>query len=61
MVENLKRVEGVGDAMIFGAKDYSIRVWIDPAKLEKYNLATTEVITVIKEQKNQYAAGKIGA
>ena len=32
MVETLKRVEGVGDAMIFGAKDYSIRVWIDPSK-----------------------------
>ncbi|QKF73485.1 RND family efflux system, inner membrane transporter, AcrB family [Aliarcobacter faecis] len=61
MVETLKRVEGVGDAMIFGAKDYSIRIWIDPAKLSKYSLATTDVITAIQEQNNQYAAGKIGA
>ena len=61
MVETLKRVEGVGDAMIFGAKDYSIRVWLDPSKLSKYSLATTDVIAVIKEQNNQYAAGKIAA
>ncbi|MBP9491212.1 MAG: multidrug efflux RND transporter permease subunit [Aliarcobacter sp.] len=61
MVETLKRVDGVGDAMIFGAKDYSIRVWIDPAKLSKYSLATTDVITAIQEQNNQYAAGKVGA
>lgn len=61
MVESLKRVNGVGDAIIFGAKDYSIRIWMDPSKLSKYSLATTDVITAIKEQNNQYAAGKIAA
>ena len=61
LVESLKRVKGVGDAMIFGAKDYSIRIWMDPLKLSKYSLATTDVITAIKEQNNQYAAGKIAA
>ncbi|BAK72930.1 efflux RND transporter permease subunit [Arcobacter sp. L] len=61
LVESLKRVKGVGDAMIFGAKDYSIRVWIDPLKLSKYSLATTDVINAIKEQNNQYAAGKIAS
>ena len=61
MVETLKRVNGVGDAMIFGAKDYSVRIWIDPEKLSKYKLATTDVISSIQEQNNQYAAGKIGA
>ncbi|AXK49138.1 hydrophobe/amphiphile efflux-1 family RND transporter [Aliarcobacter trophiarum LMG 25534] len=60
MVETLKRSEGVGDAMIFGAKDYSIRIWMDPAKLEKYKLTTTDILTAIKEQNKQYAAGKIG-
>ena len=59
MVETLKRVNGVGDAMIFGAKDYSVRIWIDPEKLSKYKLATTDVISSIQEQNNQYAAGKI--
>lgn len=61
MVESLKRVNGVGDARIFGAKDYSIRIWMDPLKLSKYELATTDVITAIQEQNNQYAAGKIAA
>jgi len=61
MVESLKRVNGVGDAIIFGAKDYSIRIWMDPSKLSKYSLATTDVISAIKEQNNQYAAGKIAA
>ena len=61
LVESLKRVKGVGDAMIFGAKDYSIRIWMDPLKLSKYSLATTDVIAAIKEQNNQYAAGKIAS
>ncbi|NVJ52985.1 MAG: multidrug efflux RND transporter permease subunit [Campylobacteraceae bacterium] len=61
MVESLKRINGVGDATIFGAKDYSIRIWMDPTKLSKYSLATTDVISAIQEQNNQYAAGKIAA
>jgi multidrug efflux pump len=61
LVESLKRVNGVGDARIFGAKDYSIRIWMDPLKLSKYSLATTDVIAAIREQNNQYAAGKIAA
>ncbi|MDD2291621.1 MAG: multidrug efflux RND transporter permease subunit [Aliarcobacter sp.] len=61
IVDDLKRVKGVGDAMIFGAKDYAIKVWIDPLKLSKFSLATTDIINAIKEQNNQYSAGKIGA
>ncbi len=59
IVDDLKRINGVGDATIFGAKDYAIRVWIDPLKLSKYKLTTSDVISVIKEQNNQYSAGKI--
>ena len=59
IVDDLKRVDGIGDAIIFGAKDYAIRIWIDPLKLAKYNLVTTDLINAIKEQNNQYAAGKI--
>lgn len=59
LVETLKRVEGVGDATIFGAKDYSIRIWLDPQKLSKYSLATVDVISAIREQNYQYAAGKV--
>ncbi|OCL93405.1 efflux RND transporter permease subunit [Arcobacter porcinus] len=61
IIETLKRVNGVGDAVVFGAKDYSIRIWLDPEKLTKFNLTTTDVISVVKEQNNQYAAGKIAA
>lgn len=61
LVETLKRVNGVGDAMIYGAKDYAIKIWMDPLKLSKYSLATTDVIAAIQEQNNQYAAGKIAA
>jgi multidrug efflux pump len=61
LVESLKRVKGVGDATIFGAKDYAIKIWMDPLKLSKYSLATTDVIAAIKEQNNQYAAGKVAA
>ncbi len=61
IVDDLKRVKGVGDATIFGSKDYAIKVWIDPSKLSKYSLTTTDLINVIKEQNNQYSAGKIAA
>ena len=53
IVDDLKRVQGVGDATIFGAKDYAIRVWIDPLKLSKYGLTTTDLIAAIKEQNAQ--------
>ncbi len=61
IVDDLKRINGVGDATIFGAKDYAIRVWIDPQKLAKQKLTTAEVIDAIKEQNAQYAAGKFAA
>ncbi len=57
----LKRIDGVGDVMVFGAADYAMRVWIDPAKLEARNITVSEVLNAIKEQNVQVAAGKIGA
>ncbi len=59
IVDDLKRINGVGDATIFGQKDYAIRVWIDPLKLSKYSLTTNDIANAIKEQNNQYSAGKI--
>lgn len=61
VVDELKRVQGVGDVQIFGAKDYAIRIWIDPLKLKKYSLTVTDLITNIREQNEQYAAGSIAA
>lgn len=56
----LKRVKGVGDAVIIGDKDYSMRVWLKPDLLQKYELTTVDVVSAIREQNSQYAAGKIG-
>ena len=61
VADSLKRVKGVGDVQIFGAKDYAIRIWIDPLKLKKYSLSVSDLITNIREQNEQYAAGKIAA
>ncbi len=61
IVDDLKRVKGVGDVTIFGAKDYSMRVWIDPLKLKKYSLTVNDLVTSIREQNEQYAAGKLAA
>ncbi len=61
IADEIKRVNGVGDAIIFGAKDYSIRVWIDPKKLSLYKLTPQDVISAIKEQNEQYAAGKFAS
>lgn len=61
IADELKRVKGVGDVQIFGAKDYAIRVWIDPLKLKKYSLTVTDLVENIREQNEQYAAGKIAA
>jgi len=59
IVDDLKRVKGVGDVQIFGAKDYAIRIWIDPLKLKKYSLSVSDLVASINEQNEQYAAGKI--
>src|SRR5882757_2963738 len=56
----LARVEGVGDVTIFGQQDYSMRIWLDPDKLQSRNLSAGDVIRVLREQNVQVAAGQIG-
>jgi multidrug efflux pump len=56
----LAQVEGVGDVTIFGQQDYSMRVWLDPDKLQSRNLTADDVIRVLREQNVQVAAGQIG-
>ncbi len=56
----MARVEGVGDVAILGQQDYSMRVWLDPDKLESRNLTVGDVIRVLREQNVQVAAGQIG-
>src|SRR6516162_8645151 len=54
------RLEGVGDVIILGQQDYSMRVWLDPDKLQSRNLTVNDVIRVLREQNVQVAAGQIG-
>ncbi len=56
----LKRVPGVADATIFGARDYSMRVWLKPDRMAQLGVTTTDVANAIRVQNAQYAAGKIG-
>jgi multidrug efflux pump len=56
----LARLEGVGDVTIIGQQDYSMRVWLDPDKLQSRNLTAGDVIRVLREQNVQVAAGQIG-
>ena len=58
ILDSLKRVPGIGDARLFGAQDYSIRVWFDPAKLAHFNLTQDDIAEAIREQNAQFAAGK---
>jgi multidrug efflux pump len=56
----LARLEGVGDIISFGGQDYSMRVWLDPNKLQSRNLAASDVIRVLREQNVHLAAGQVG-
>jgi multidrug efflux pump len=56
----IARVEGVGDVSILGQQDYSMRIWLDPDKLQSRNLTVNDVIRVLREQNVQVAAGQIG-
>ncbi|MGX9367103.1 efflux RND transporter permease subunit [Desulfoplanes sp. PS50] len=58
--DELARIDGVGSVFIFGAGDYSMRIWLDPYKLKARGLTTTDVLNAINEQNVQVAAGQIG-
>jgi len=60
VLDELKRIKGVGDATIFGAQDYSMRIWLRPDKMAQLGVTTTDIANAIQTQNAQYAAGKIG-
>src|SRR5712692_6509095 len=60
VVDDLKRVPGVADATIFGARDYSMRIWLRPDRMAQLGITTTDIAQAISAQNAQYAAGKIG-
>ena len=60
IVDDLKRVDGVGGAVVFGAQDYSMRIWLQPDKMAQLGVTTSEISAAISAQNAQNAAGKIG-
>jgi hydrophobe/amphiphile efflux-1 (HAE1) family protein len=55
----ITRIDGVGDTIVFGARDYSMRVWLDPAKVQARGLAASDVIAALRAANVQVAAGAI--
>lgn len=58
--DQLARIPGVGEVNVFGARDYSMRLWLDPEKMANLNLTATDVARAVREQNVQAAAGVIG-
>src|SRR4051812_13926439 len=56
----LGRLSGVGDVRVFGSGDYAMRVWLDPNKVAAKGLTASDVVTAIREQNVQVAAGAVG-
>jgi hydrophobe/amphiphile efflux-1 (HAE1) family protein len=59
--DQLLRLDGVGDIQIFGARDYSMRLWLDPDKIATLGMTAGEVIAAVRSQNQQVAGGQIGA
>ncbi len=61
ILPELKRVSGVGDAMVFGAQTYSMRIWLNPAKMANYGLVPSDVSASLNQESVQAAAGQLGS
>ena len=60
VVEELKRLPGVGDAGVFGARDYAMRVWLRPDRMAALGVTSAEVVRAIRATNAQYAVGRLG-
>ncbi|HEV3246604.1 MAG TPA: multidrug efflux RND transporter permease subunit [Beijerinckiaceae bacterium] len=61
VIDTLSRINGVGQASLFGPLDYSLRVWLDPDRMTALNLTPNDIITAVQSQNIQAALGRIGA
>ncbi|WP_414674609.1 efflux RND transporter permease subunit [Marinobacter sp.] len=59
--DRLARIQGVGDAQIFGGGDYAMRAWLDPERIAARGLTASDVVRAMREQNVQVSAGQIGA
>ncbi len=60
VLDEIKRIKGVGSASLFASQDYSMRIWLSPDKLAEYNMTPQDVIAAVQEQNSQFAAGQFG-
>ncbi|WP_263770006.1 efflux RND transporter permease subunit [Propionivibrio soli] len=60
VLDDLRRIPGVGDAQIFGSQDYSMRVWLKPDRMAQLGVTTSDISAAISAQNKQNAAGKVG-
>jgi HAE1 family hydrophobic/amphiphilic exporter-1/multidrug efflux pump len=60
MIDDIKRLPGVGDAYVFGQQNYSMRLILDPVRMAQLNLTPTDVATVVREQNRDFPAGTVG-
>ncbi len=60
ILDDLKRIPGIGDASLLGERDYAMRIWLRPDKLARYGLTPSDVAAAIREQNAQFAAGRFG-
>jgi hydrophobe/amphiphile efflux-1 (HAE1) family protein len=58
--DRLTRIDGIGDVQVFGARDYAMRVWIDPGRAAALGLTAGEIVSALRSQNIQVAAGTIG-
>ena len=58
--DQLSRIKGIGEVMIFPPSDYSMRIWLDPQQLKSRHITTQDVLNAVREQNVQVAAGQIG-
>ena len=60
VLPEIQRVPGVGQAQVFGAKDYSMRIWLQPDRLASNNISVKEVLAAIQDQNVEAAPGRFG-
>lgn len=61
MVDEIKRVGGVGDVILIGARDYAMRIWLNPERMAQLGVTSSDVASAVRTQNAQYATGKIGS
>ncbi|SHN55230.1 efflux RND transporter permease subunit [Desulfovibrio litoralis] len=59
--DSIARIPGVGVVQLFGARDYSMRIWLDPSRMNALNITTPEILQALREQNVLAAAGQVGS